>query len=185
MKIKKFPPEWKYLLRGQKGESMKKLVLVIAVFFISMIVLNAVPEYEDVKIFLDKQIKTFEVFIKNCEGVTDAKSAAAAIAGFTKDFRALMPEIKALSTKYKDLQGMMKTNPPAELAPHITKMEEMAKNMSPAMMKIMQYAQDPEVMKAQQDFQKLMMELNKLNQVEKEAKEEQEGKEEKEEKKQE
>ena len=149
---------------ADKGGNMKKLLMIIVVLFISMAVLNAVPEYEDVKSYLDKQVKLFEDFGKECEGVKDAKSAAAALNGFTEGFKVLVPEIKVLSAKYKNMKEMMKENTPPELAPYAKKLEEVSKSMGTSMMKLMQYAQDPEVMKAQQGLQALMMEISKMSQ---------------------
>jgi len=147
---------------------MKKLVLIVAVLLVAMTVLKAVPEYEDLKIFMDKQIKMFEVFGKKCEAATDGKSAAEALTGFTNDLKIMIPEIKAISAKYKNMEDM-KVNPPAELAPQIKKIEEVSLKMQSDMGKLMQYASDPVFLKALQELQTLSLQMSKLEEAEKEA----------------
>lgn len=142
---------------------MKKFILVLTVVIISFVLLNAdTGKYTDVKELLTIQAKVFEEYIKGCESAKDAKDVAVVINKMTDGFKSMIPHIKALAKKYGNLEEVFDKNPPEELKPDIEKMEELSKKMVGASMKLGQYIQDPEVKKANEEFQKVMKEMEQI-----------------------
>jgi hypothetical protein len=148
-----------------KEKLMKKLVLGLMVIIISFVLLNANPDqgkYADIKDLLAKQTKIFDEYIKACENVKEAKDVVALINNFKEGFQSLIPDLKALVKKYGDLEKLFEDNPPEELKPDLEKIEELSKKMSGVSVKLAPYAQDPEVLKAQQEFLEVMLEMKEI-----------------------
>lgn len=144
---------------------MKKFVLGFIVMLISFVLLDANPgqdKYADIKDLLAKQTKVFEEYIKACENVKDAKDVVILINNFKEGFKALIPDLKALVKKYGDLEKLFEDNPPEELKPDLEKIEELSRKIAGISAKLAPYAQDPEVVKANQEFFKLMKELKEI-----------------------
>jgi len=144
---------------------MKKLVIGLIMMVISFVLLNAKPaqgEYADIKDLLAKQTKVFEEYIKACENVKEAKDVVVIINNFKEGFKALIPDLKALVKKYGDIEKLFQENPPEELKPDLEKIGELSQKMAEVSVKLAPYAQDPEVVKAQQEFVKLMQEMKEI-----------------------
>jgi hypothetical protein len=67
----------------------------------------------------------------------------------------------------------MQTNPPETLKPDLAKINELAPKMDVAFGKISQYMTDPDVMKAFQEFQQVMLDLQNTLSPEQKTTEEQ------------
>ncbi len=66
----------------------------------------------------------------------------------------LRVEMTKMEEKYPELTDI--SDPPEELKEEAAKMEELMSKMMSTMMKAAQYADDPEVQKAQAEFQEVM-----------------------------
>ncbi len=115
-------------------------------------------KYADVKDVMNKTLKTMESFIGGMEKAGDSQAVVKAINAFSADMSALKPKLQELEKKYPELKDQ--ANPPEELKPQFKQMEDMGERMMNAMMKLFQYAQDPEVQKAQEAMNKLMADEN-------------------------
>jgi 5'-3' exonuclease len=153
---------------------MKKIFCIVVVTILFFGLSITAGDYGDLKDFLGKQIVVFEKFIKESEAVKDAKDVVKMINNFKDGMIVILPEAKKLSEKYSNFGKMMKTNPPEALKEQSEKLKELMQKMMKASMSIMQYAQDPDVMAAQMEFQKVMMEFSKLGKKEEVEKEKEE-----------
>ncbi len=115
-------------------------------------------KYSDAKDVMNQSLKTMENFIGGIDKAGDSKAVVKAINEFADDMAELKPKMMALDKKYPELKDQTKV--PEELKPVMKQMEEMSSKMINAMMKLYQYAQDPDVQKAQEALNKVMSEDN-------------------------
>ncbi len=132
---------------------MKKLVLclTVVVFLVGLVACGGGGEYAEAKEVMEDMIGAFDGFGTAMEKANDAKAVAAALNDFLAKMEDLKPKMDELEKKYPNL----KNEPPEELKDLMPKMDEAGKKMMGAMMKIGQYAADPEVAKAMEKLQKM------------------------------
>ena len=91
------------------------------------------------------------------EQAENAEDVAASINCFTSEMKELIPQLKEVMAKYPELSD--EQAPPEELQAVSEEMRIQSEKLQAAMMKAMQYMQDPGVQKAIQDQGRIMMEL--------------------------
>jgi hypothetical protein len=134
----------------------KGLMLAAVVLF----VLNLTAcgsKYSDVEEAMNAQAKTMENYIDAMEKAESAEDVVASINGFTSEMKELIPQLKEVMATYPELSD--EQAPPEELQAVSEEMRTQSGNLQAAMMKAMQYMQDPGVKKAIQDQGRIMMEL--------------------------
>jgi len=128
-------------------------LLSLAVFMVGLIACGGGGgKYSDLKPLVKKYNQETEKFISAMENADNAKKVAAALTEFSQAMKQLKPKMDKIEEKYPELKGM--SGPPPELGEDATKMGELMMKMGSVMMKAMQYADDPEVKKAQEEFEK-------------------------------
>jgi hypothetical protein len=137
-----------------KGKSW--IALLGMVFFLIAISSCGGGKYSDVKPVIKKYTQETEKFVNAIEKAKSGKEVAAALKGYTKFMKEMKSKMEGLDKKYPELKDM--ANPPQELKAEVEKMGEVAMKLGSVMMKAMKYADDPEVKKAQEEFQKMMTE---------------------------
>jgi gas vesicle protein len=142
---------------------MKKITLVLVVVGISLVLLSANPgDYTDVKNLFSKQATLMQNYINACANVKEAKDVVAIFDNLKEGFKELMPDIKALVDKYGDLEKLFEDETPEELKADLDKMKDLTQKMMTESMKLSQYAQDPDVVKSQQDLTRVMKEIDDM-----------------------
>jgi hypothetical protein len=114
-------------------------------------------KYADVEKATNQSAELMEQYVASLEKAGSAKDVAKAMNSFAEGMKKLQPTMKRLMEKYPELKDSQ--NPPEELKGVQTRMEDVGKRMSGAMMKIAQYMGDPEVQKAQQEMSSVMMSM--------------------------
>lgn len=162
---------------------MKKLTLVLMVLGFSLLLLSANPEeYTDVKDLFAKQATLMQNYITACADVKEAKDVVAIFDNLKEGFKTLKPAIKAVVDKYGDLEKLFDQETPEVLKPDLDNLKALTQKMMTESMKLAQYTQDPEVVKAQQDLTRVMQEINDIVKAKSEEKKEEKTEEKKEEK---
>jgi predicted nuclease with TOPRIM domain len=135
---------------------MKKttMVLCAGIMAVSLLSVGCGGKYSDVKKVNGEFSTVVKSFSADIEKVENAGDAAKALNKFADNLEELMPKMQALSDKYPELED--ETNLPEELQELQAETEEAAQKMVGNMMKLMNYLQDPEVMKAQQRLSTIM-----------------------------
>ncbi|MCP4216000.1 MAG: hypothetical protein GY765_15205 [bacterium] len=122
-----------------------------------MAFLNGAPgKYDDLKQSFVISFKLADSFSAAVDKVTDAAGAAAAIRGFAKDYKAMLPALEALFKKYPNYVELTKTNVPVELKADLAKMNVSQQKLNAAFVKLKPYYVDHEVKKAQQEMMLVM-----------------------------
>ena len=98
-----------------------------------------------------------ENYIDAMKQAENAEDVAASIIGFISEMKELIPQLKEVMAKYPELSD--EQAPPEELQAVSEEMRIQSEKLQGAMMKAMQYMQDPGVQKAIQDQGRIMMEL--------------------------
>ncbi len=144
---------------------MKKTILILtalAVFFVCLNLDAAPGKYDDLKAALEKMIKINDDFTSVAMTAKDAKTLAKAMNNFAAAQREMLPEMKKMAHKYPELNAMMANkNAPEELKPIMKKLENMAPKTMVVYSKIQEFGADPAVQKAQQELQRIRMEIQK------------------------
>lgn len=132
---------------------MKKLVLLltVVVFLAGVVACGGGGKYDDAKAVMNDMIDAFNGFGDAMDKANDGKAVAAAIEDFADKMAALKPKIDEMQKKYPDF----KSQPPEELKELVEKVGEASQKMSAAMMKIGQYATDPDVQKVMPKLQNI------------------------------
>ncbi|MFC2169829.1 hypothetical protein ACFLRM_04610 [Acidobacteriota bacterium] len=111
-------------------------------------------KYSDAKKLIQESSDVMGKFIDNMEKAEDGKAVAAAMTTFSNAMSELQPKFEGLELKYPELKDQ--ANPPPEIADEIKKFEELSQRMMSVMTKMMQYTDDPDVQKAQEELGKVM-----------------------------
>jgi hypothetical protein len=111
-------------------------------------------KYGDAKKVISKSNKVLEGFLAKMDKADNPKTVAAAVTGFAAEMEKIVPEMRKLEEKYPELRGSQGV--PAELGEEGKKMMELWGKFASVMMKIQQYAEDPEVQKAQEKLEGVM-----------------------------
>ena len=114
-------------------------------------------KYGDLKDVMNAQARAMENYVSAMETAGSAQDVVAAVNNFTGEMKALIPEMKKAMERYPELAGTQE--PPEELKTESEALDTIGSKMQGAMMKIMQYMQDPGVQKAMEEQGKVMMEM--------------------------
>jgi hypothetical protein len=115
-------------------------------------------KYGDAKQAMGDMLNSMEKLAADLDKAEDAKAVASALNTFTGAMEKLKPKIQELEKKYPELND--EANLPPELAEYQTKLAEIGPKFGSAMMKIMQFADDPDVKEANEKFEKIMSDIN-------------------------
>lgn len=127
---------------------MKKLIIILALMFLSLAFLSAAPgEYDGLKTFIAGQFKIMEETIANMDKATTDVEVAAALTKFKDDLLACIPAMKELIKQYPELEKLS-SNPPEELKADVEKLNATSQKMQVAMAKVAQFQQSEAVIKA-------------------------------------
>ncbi|MBW2143111.1 MAG: hypothetical protein JRG75_01765 [Deltaproteobacteria bacterium] len=137
----------------------KGFLLSLVGFFILSLAACGSGKYSDVNEAMIAQAEAMENYIDAMGKAESAEDVVAAIEGFTREMKKLLPEMQNMLAKYPELAEL--EAPPEELREQTEKMRELSGNLQASMMKSMQYMQDPEVQKAMEKQGKVMMETAK------------------------
>lgn len=132
---------------------MKKLVLFAALGLFLLGFAACGGQYADAKETMQESIDLMNNFSDAMEKADDGKAVAAALEDYIDGMKSMTAKMEELSKKYPELNDKDKT--PEELKDLMAKGEEASQRMSGAMMKIIQYASDPEVAKLMPKLQEM------------------------------
>ncbi|TAL31538.1 MAG: hypothetical protein EPN93_17235 [Spirochaetes bacterium] len=141
---------------------MVKKVLVLSVLALFVVAgCGKADKYADAKSLIGDMTKLYEGFIGGVEKAGSGKDLAAAINKFADGMKPLAVKAKDLEKKNPELKFKDPKNPPKELEAEFKKFEDLTKKfMSQTVMeKMMKYATDPEVQKAQKDMTEKLKDL--------------------------
>ena len=130
------------------------LLFTLAVFVVGFMACGGGGKYSDLKPVVKKYNQNTEKFINAMEKADSAEKVAAAMNDYVKKMGELKSKMEEMEEKYPELKTM--SGPPPELGEEGKKMGELTNKMATAMMKAFQYADDPAVKKAQEEFEKIM-----------------------------
>ena len=134
--------------------------LLLAAAFLFVLNLTACgSKYSDVEEVMNAQAKAMENYIGAMEQAENAEDVVASITGFTSEMKVLIPRMKEVMAKYPEIADDQ--TPPEELQAVSEEMRNLSGKLQSAMMKAMEYMQDPGVQKAIQDQGRIMMEMAK------------------------
>ncbi|HZX09829.1 MAG TPA: hypothetical protein VFG01_02690 [Acidobacteriota bacterium] len=129
-------------------------LLSLSIFLIGLTACGGGGKYSDLLPLVKKFNQETEKFVSEMDKADSAKKVASALTNYNKAMSALRPKMEKIQEKYPELNNM--SSPPPELGQEGKKMSEMMMKMGSVMMKTMQYADDPEVKKAMDEFDKSM-----------------------------
>ncbi len=111
-------------------------------------------KYSDVKSTLKELNTVTETWMENMEKADTAKKVASALSDYAQKMKDLRAKMDEFEEKYPELNDM--SDPPEELKEEVAQMEELWSKIMSIMMKAAQFADDPDVQKAQEEFQEVM-----------------------------
>ena len=107
-------------------------------------------KYSDINSMMKEFNESTENWIESMDKADTAKKMAAALSDYAKKMQELRAEMTKMEEKYPELTDM--SDPPEELREEAARMAELTSKIMPTMMKAEQFADDPEVQKAQAEF---------------------------------
>ncbi|HRU04378.1 MAG TPA: hypothetical protein P5137_01225 [Candidatus Brocadiia bacterium] len=111
-------------------------------------------KYADFRVFMQDMMKSADEFTAAVDKAADGKAAAAALNKMGEKLAANKAKFEELEKKYPELK---KSEPPAELKDLKAAADQMGPKVGAAMAKLnTKFANDPDVKKALEDFQKIM-----------------------------
>ena len=136
---------------------MKKIVLftTLGLFLLGFVACGGTGggKYADAKEAMQEMIDVMNDFGAAMENANDGKAVAAALEDFIDNMESMKGKMEELEKKYPEFKDKEKV--PEELKELMTQLEEASKKMAGSMMKIMQYASDPDVSKLMPKLQEL------------------------------
>lgn len=138
---------------------MKKLILCLLAVILCISVLIGEEDYTDIKNLLIKQEGIFQSFIDSCDAAKNAQDVVKLITNFKDGFKEFTPMLIAIARNHKDLDSVMKTNPPDILKPELARINELSPKIDEGFVKISPFMSDTEVMKAFEEFQQVILNL--------------------------
>jgi len=132
----------------------KWMIVFCVVVFIFGTISCGGGKYADAKKAVAKSNKTLAGFLEKMDKADNAKDVAAAVTGFASEMEKIVPEMRKLEEKFPELKGSQGV--PEELGEEGKKMMELWGKFASVMIKIQQYADDPEVQKAQEKLESVM-----------------------------
>ena len=136
---------------------LKGWISAVAVLFIFNLAGCGSSQYSDVEAVMNAQAKAMEKYVGAMEAADNAQDVVDAINGFTSDMKDLIPKMKNMKSKYPEITDVGEM--PDELKDASEEMANLSGKLQEAMMKIMQYMQDPGVQKAMEEQGRIMMEM--------------------------
>ncbi len=133
----------------------KMMALCLTLLTISFMIIGCGGKYSEAEKLNKEYLALMEDYIANIDKADNAKDAATAMNRFADGMEDLMPKMRKLSEKYPELKD--RSNPPEELKETQEKAEAMGQKMVGAMVKMMPYMMDPEVLNAQKRLGEAMM----------------------------
>ncbi|MBN1412524.1 MAG: hypothetical protein JW969_16875 [Spirochaetales bacterium] len=126
---------------------MRKVILISIVFLMVTIISCGAGggKYGEVKKLMTEFVNSTEKMLKGVDEAKDGKAVAKALTEWASTTKSLQPQIEAMDKKYPEL---VSDNPPEELKDMLKEFEDVNKAMENVFEKIMQYADDPDVMAA-------------------------------------
>jgi len=135
-------------------QDMKKLGIAAVILGVLLVLSSCGGgKYSDVNKAADNLIKTYEDFAKDINASTDASGVAKVLRDYTDKMDKVVRELQALEKKYPELGDL--SNPPEELKDLDTKLSKMSEIMASTFGKLMEFADDSEVMDALQGLQNI------------------------------
>ncbi|MFC2164921.1 hypothetical protein ACFLT2_07995 [Acidobacteriota bacterium] len=135
-------------------KTSKWMVVLCVVVFIFGTIACGGGKYADAKKAVAKSNKTVAGFLEKMDKADNAKDVATAVTGFASEMEKIVPEMRKLEEKFPELKSSQGV--PEELGEEGKKMMELWGKFASVMMKIQQYADDPEVQKAQEKLESVM-----------------------------
>ena len=129
-------------------------LLCVVVIAVGAIACGGGGKYGEAKKVIAKSNVVLAKKKKKMDSVDNAKDAASAMNNFTDAMEKIVPQMRELEKTYPELGGGQSV--PEELGEEGKKMMELWGKFGSVMMKIQQYADDPEVKKAQERLQTIM-----------------------------
>lgn len=111
-------------------------------------------KYSDIKTIMKQFNEKTEKWIEAMDKADTAKKVAAALSDYANTMKELRAKMTEMEEKYPELTSM--SDPPEEIKEEAAKMEGMWSKMGSVMMKAAQFADDPDVQKAQAEFDEVM-----------------------------
>ena len=108
-------------------------------------------KYGDLKKAMRDVTGATKTFADNVEKASDGKGVAEALQKYVKEMEKLQPKMEELEKKYPELSDGV----PEELKELEAEFEEVGTKMMEAMGKLVKFADDPEVLKAMEGFEKI------------------------------
>ena len=136
---------------------LKGWISAVAVLFIFNLAGCGSSQYSDVEAVMNAQAKAMEKYVGAMEAADNAQDVVDALNGFTSDMKDLIPKMKNMKSKYPEITDVGEM--PDELKDASEEMANLSGKLQEAMMKIMQYMQDPGVQKAMEEQGSMMMEM--------------------------
>ncbi len=137
----------------------KTALLSISAIIILFGCSKAKDEYSDIKRVMRDGITINTSFADSMEKAKNGKDVAAAIDNYTAGMKKLVPMMKNMDMKYKSMNLKNPEKAPAELKSLVKDNNKVTKRMIKALSGLVEYANDPDVRKAQEKFQKVMAAL--------------------------
>ncbi|MBN2442621.1 MAG: hypothetical protein JXJ04_14800 [Spirochaetales bacterium] len=108
-------------------------------------------KYGEVKKLLNEYITASNKLNKTFDSAKDGKTVAKGLTEYIKVMKDLSPRIEALPEKYPELED----EPPEELKELVLEFETSMKTLFTIIQKAMEFADDPDVMKALGEFENI------------------------------
>jgi hypothetical protein len=129
----------------------------IACLFLSMFLLSGCggKKYSDVEKVTNDYINAMDEMATKLNSAANAGDVAKAISSYTDKMEKLLPKMKEMKDKYPELNST--NNYPEELKDLEEKAKTTGQKYASSMMKMMNYMNDPQVKKAQERMNQVMM----------------------------
>ncbi len=136
---------------------MKKTIAmpVLSFIVVSLLIFGCGGRYSDVKEVNEEYISLIDDYIADIDKAENAGDAAEAINKFADGMEKLWPKMLSLGEKYPELKDESKL--PDDIRKLNRKVEETSKKMGAAMVKLIPYMMNGDVIKAQKRLGALML----------------------------
>jgi predicted DNA-binding protein (UPF0251 family) len=125
-------------------------LITLAVFIVAFVACSGSGQYAAEKKLMKQASDVMGDFISGMEKADNAKEVASVLNTFADKMTGLAPKMKEMEKKYPKIEEA-----PEELSVMMKDIEAMQQKMMGAMMKIMQYQDDPDVKAAQEKLEKI------------------------------
>ena len=136
---------------------LKGLILALAVLGIFNLAGCGSNQYSDAEAVMNEKAEALKKYVGAMESADNAQDVVDAINGFTSDMKDLIPKMKNMRSKYPEIINPREM--PDELKAPSEEIANLSVKLQEAVMKTMQYMQDPGVQKAMEEQGRIMMEM--------------------------